>query len=93
MADTLTVESYLQQIERPADSKEEYGPCHAMYYAKSCSSLKKKSEFFRAELNRAEWDTELWCWWRCVALSYSNRCFTKNTQGAWWNVLKVTVIL
>lgn len=82
MADTLTVESYLQPIERPADSKEEYGPCHAMYYAKSCSSLKKKSEFFRAELNRAEWDTELWCWWRCVALSYSNRCFTKNTQGA-----------
>lgn len=31
---------FLQQIESPAeskDSKEGYGPCHTMYYAKSCS--------------------------------------------------------
>lgn len=59
MADTLTVESYLQPIERPADSKEEYGPCHAMYYAKSCSSLKKKVSFL--EQNWTEQSGTLSC--------------------------------
>lgn len=72
-----------------ADSKDEYGPRHAMYYAKSCSFLEnRRVRFFRAEPKWAERDAELWCWWRCVALSYSNRCFTKNTQGAWWDVFK-----
>lgn len=51
MADTLIVESLLQDPS-PADSKDDYGPCHAMYYAKSCSFPKKKlCEVFRAELN------------------------------------------
>lgn len=42
-------------------------------------SWKNLCEAFRAELNQAEWDNELWCWWWCVALSYSNSCFTKTT--------------
>lgn len=44
MADALIAEALLLQKQSPADSKEEYGPCHAMYYAKSCSSQKKKVE-------------------------------------------------
>lgn len=54
MADSLIVEPPLPtniSHQNTADSKEGYGFCHAMYYAKSCSFLEKLCEVFRAELN------------------------------------------
>lgn len=38
----------------------------------------KSCEFFRAELNWAEQDA---VWWRCVPLSYSNRCLHPEHPG------------